>query len=168
MVNEQCSVHHALVVWYRGWNPTQLYWDYFITQYKDPFLTNQDSMECHWWVLFRGSNPKYPIINPSRISWNVTRGPCFVSWRLCLKAWFTVGKIIKIMLRDQIITWEDNILLNASKFSKLTYNYIGWLLYLFISPLNTVIMTQLILTSYQLPWGIKKEILLKSKHSLEV
>ena len=26
-----------LVVWYRGWNPTQLYGDYFISQYKDPY-----------------------------------------------------------------------------------------------------------------------------------
>ena len=34
---EQCS-KSWLVVWYRGWNPTQLYGDYFISQYKDPVI----------------------------------------------------------------------------------------------------------------------------------
>ena len=48
---EQCSFHPWLVVWYRGypgWQTTQLYGDYFISQYKDPY-------------------------KPIRIQWNVIR-----------------------------------------------------------------------------------------------
>ena len=48
--SEQCWVDWKpwLVVWYRGWNPTQLlYGDYFISQYKDPVLNQPGRlMEC--------------------------------------------------------------------------------------------------------------------------